>query len=163
MEISGRRFSQDRCRKRHKRPGTAGTRPLAQIALVVFARHISPIFPFGVAPERTAIGGCGGERTRAATPFSGKKLTAIRVTIALAHGFGRAIEPSDRQGHDCYWDQHVEAGLVRRPHQRLRLALEDTKRRCWLRGAGPARQGRTKPPASSGRKTGSLDCKVKAI
>jgi hypothetical protein len=91
------------------RPASAGGR----------ARHISPTSPGRFAPGPS----CGRDvRRRAEAPRWEPRGQETNRTSSYAtpqaDGFGGCSGPSDRDGHDCYWDQHVEDALVSRPHRK---------------------------------------------
>jgi hypothetical protein len=125
---------------------------------------MSPAPPGEVALART----CEWGARRRAAPWERhpglrkKESAAIRVTPPKAHDFGRGGEPSDRYGHGCYWDQHVETVPGEPTSPEGPDSQSGYERERSRRGVGPALQGRTKPPASGGRKTGSPDCKGNA-
>ena len=125
---------------------------------------MSPVPPGGVAPARICE---WGARRRAALRernpgLRKKESAAIRVMLTGAHGFGPVSEPSDRYGHGCYWDQHVASVPGEPTSPEGPDSHSGYERERSRRGVGPILQGRTKPPASGGRKTGSPDCKGKA-
>jgi len=64
------------------------------------------------------------------------------------------------KGYGCYWDQHV-VNPSGEPTSPKGSDSQSETRKGW-KGNGEwvrPKQGRTKPPASGGRKTGSPDCK----
>ena len=111
-----------------KRSGTVGNLALWDSASAGF-RGISHPFPrMGSHPSELRMGNVAES---GAPPFEVvEKSTAIRVTSFWADDFGPREESSDLIGLGCYWNQHVEASLVRRPHRKTPTRTRRTQGGC---------------------------------